>query len=218
MNETKEFTGKTVDVAIQSACDHFGVDRDKLEIEIVDGGSTGLFGLMGVKKAKVMARQRNTRSEVEAIIRTIVKNLLAPIVEEIPAITVDAGRDPVSVIIEDEKHSGLIIGRDGQTISALQYMTNRIVSKQWPEKIRVQLDTGDYRETQDENLRNLAQHLALKAKESGRPQSTRPLTSYHRRLVHMTLQGDAEVQTKSKGDGPLKRVLIFPRRPKKTES
>jgi spoIIIJ-associated protein len=217
MNETKEFTGKTVDVAIQAACDHFGVDRDKLEIEIVDGGSSGLFGLMGVKKARVMARQRNTRSEVEDIIRTIVEKLLAPILEEVPAITVDAGSDPVTVVIDDEKHSGLIIGRDGQTLSALQYMTNRIVAKQWPEKVRVQLDTGDYRETQDENLRNLAHHLAGKAKESGRPQSTKPLTSYHRRLVHMALQGDPGVQTKSKGEGPLKRVLIFPKRLKKAE-
>jgi spoIIIJ-associated protein len=217
MSESREFSGKTVDDAIQSACDHFGVDREKLEIEILDGGSSGIFGLMGVKKARITARQRSTGGDLEQILREIVEKLLTPILEEIPEITVDAARDPVAVVIKDEKHSGLIIGREGQTLSALQYMVNRIVAKHWPEKIRVQLDTGDYREKQDENLRVIAQHLAERAKESGRPQSTKPLTSYHRRLVHLALQEDQEVQTRSKGEGPLKRVLVLPRKSRKPE-
>jgi spoIIIJ-associated protein len=217
MSETREFSGKSVDDAIRAACDHFDLDREKLEIEIIDGGSSGIFGLMGVKKARITARPRNPRGEVEDIIRAVVHKLLGSILEEVPAIDVDASSDPVSVTIEDEKYSGLIIGRDGQTLSALQYMVNRIVAKQCPEKIRIQLDTGDYRERQDENLRNVALHLAQRAKESGRPQGTKPLTSYHRRLVHMALQGDLEVQTKSKGDGPLKRVLIFPKKSRKSK-
>jgi spoIIIJ-associated protein len=218
MSEAKEFSAKTVDDAIHTACDYFGVDRDKLEIEILDGGSTGIFGLMGLKKAKIRAQLRNTASESEGVIREIMETLLAPILGEVPPIRIDAGSDPVSVVIEDEQHSGLIIGRDGATLSALQYMANRIVAKRLPDKVRVQLDTGEYREKQDENLRNLAQHLAHKAKETGRPQSTKPLTSYHRRLVHLTLQQDEGVQTKSKGEGPLKRVLIFPKKSKRNES
>jgi spoIIIJ-associated protein len=218
MSEAKEFSAKTVDDAINSACDYFGVDRDKLEIEILDGGSTGIFGLMWMKKARISAQPRNTSSESESVIREVMGKLLAPILGEVPPMRIDAATDPVAVVIEDEQHSGLIIGRDGATLSALQYMANRIVAKRLPDKVRVQLDTGEYREKQDDNLRNLAQHLAQKAKETGRPQSTKPLTSYHRRLVHLALQQDDGVQTKSKGEGPLKRVLIFPKKAKRIES
>jgi spoIIIJ-associated protein len=87
-----------------------------------------------------------------------------------------------------------------------------MVSKKLQTSVRVQIDTGDYRERQDEKLRQLAWHLADKAMHTGRVQSTKPLSSYHRRVVHMALQEDKHVNTRSKGDGPMKRVLILPRR------
>ncbi|MDY7002382.1 MAG: R3H domain-containing nucleic acid-binding protein, partial [Thermodesulfobacteriota bacterium] len=114
-------------------------------------------------------------------------------------------------LVDDEKNSGLVIGREGQTIAALQYLANRIVSRKSNSQVRVHLDAGDYREKQDENLRKTALFLANKAKSQGRTQSTRPLSSYHRRVVHLALQNNETVQTKSKGEGPMKRVLIFPR-------
>ncbi|MFP4071747.1 MAG: RNA-binding cell elongation regulator Jag/EloR [Desulfovibrionales bacterium] len=210
MNEAKEFYGKTVDDAIREACEFFDAEREKLEIEIIDGGSSGIFGLVGTKKAKIQARLRDNTKELEAIIQEVVREMIKTFVGD-ARITIDTGTDPITVMIEDEENSGLIIGRDGATLSALQYMTNRIVAKKWPERVRIQLDSGDYREKQKENLRNTAVFLAKKAKSSGRTQSTKPLTSYHRRLVHMALQRDEEVQTKSKGEGPMKRVLIFPK-------
>ena len=75
--------------------------------------------------------------------------------------------------------------------------------------IPLQLDAGEYRERQDEKLREMARQLARRVHETGRPHSTRPLSSYHRRVVHMTLQDDLEIQTRSKGEGPLKRVVLF---------
>jgi spoIIIJ-associated protein len=96
----------------------------------------------------------------------------------------------------------------------MQYLLNRIVSRKFPGVARIQLDAGDYREKQDEQLRKTAQLLAQKAKTSHRTQSTRPLSSYHRRVVHMALQDDRDILTRSKGDGPMKRVLIMARRKK----
>ena len=125
-------------------------------------------------------------------------------------LTVDVASSPVTVHIEGEESSGLIIGRDGQTITALQYLANRIVSKTWPKSPRIQLDAGDYRQKQEEQLLSIAQFLSEKAKKSGRVQSTRPLSSFHRRVVHMALQDDRGVQTRSKGEGHMKRVLILP--------
>ena len=85
-------------------------------------------------------------------------------------------------------------------------------ARQTDEPVRVQINTGEYREKQDENLRKMALYLADKAKTQGRPQSTKPLSSYHRRVVHMALQEDKSVQTRSKGEGPFKKVVILPRR------
>lgn len=274
MSAFKEFQAKTVDQAIEDACRFYAVGRDALEIEIVSGGSSGIFGL-GAKKAAIRAARRRmtpVREEVpatnaarpapavvqvatpaapvaepegeamedlpasaelaedfddeeaaapaallsdeekerlEADIRRIMAALLRPIVEDV-TLTVDVSANPVTVHIEGEESSGLIIGRDGQTITALQYLANRIVSKTWPRSPRIQLDAGDYRQKQEEQLLSIAQFLSEKAKKSGRVQSTRPLSSFHRRVVHMALQDDRGVQTRSKGEGQMKRVLILP--------
>lgn len=300
MSDYKEFTGKGLDDAIEAACSHFGLDRGKLEIEIVSGGSAGIFGLVGKKKAVVKARPRGAtptggaarplktreenrpavrqepkapavraeapapvkaeapkppavppksevmtveddydggpddsfdeeedevnfnrfpddferpleNKELEALIREAVGILIAPIVGE-QELEVIQTKDRIKVVIGGEESAGLLIGREGQTINALQYLVGRIVAKKWPEPVKIQLDAGQYRERQDDKLRQMALYLADKAKTLGRPQSTKPLSSYHRRVVHLALQNDPTVSTRSKGEGPLKRVLIMPRR------
>lgn len=281
MNTYKDFSAKTVDQAIEDACRFFDVEREALEIDIVSGGSSGIFGL-GAKKAAIRARRRrlagnggqapqepvppaaapvaartekapervlvveggpenaaengidagigveaeadfedddeprqvaalsaDEQARLETDIRAIMAALLAPIAPEV-TLTIDASASPVTVHIDGEDSSGLIIGRDGQTITALQYLANRIISKTWPQSPRIQLDAGDYRRKQEEQLLGIAQFLSEKAKKSGRVQSTRPLSSFHRRVVHMALQNDRGVQTRSKGEGHMKRVLILP--------
>jgi spoIIIJ-associated protein len=282
MNTYKEFQAKTVDQAIEDACRFFAAEREVLEIDIVSGGSSGIFGL-GAKKATIRAKRRRLgqrgeeatpaaaepvvvakeaarvaapapapvtnieevelpagidaaidaaidvaadfedeeetapaaelsaeeRVRLEADIRRIMSTLLRPIADNV-TLTVDVSVNPVTVHIDDEDNSGLIIGRDGQTIIALQYLANRIISKAWPQSPRIQLDAGDYRQKQEEQLLSVAQFLSEKAKKSGKVQSTRPLSSFHRRVVHMALQNDRGVQTRSKGEGHMKRVLILP--------
>ena len=335
MSDFKEFQGKDLDEAIESACDYFNLKRDRLEIEIQSGGSSGIFGIMGVKKATVKARPRaqvnatdilreedkpakakpepkpkakakphkaeepetvaepvetetveaapdepngnlipeddfndvngnvadpepeeaprrerkprerkprqaksdkprrerkpresrprEPREErprtdlstldpnvLESAVREIMVNLLEPIVGE-TTIDITIESDRVKVFIDDEENSGLIIGREGQTLSSIQYLVNRLASRKMEASIRVQVDTGDYRERQDDKLRQIAWHLADKADNLGRTQSTKPLSSYHRRVVHLALQDNETVFTRSKGDGPMKRVLIVPK-------
>jgi len=312
MNEFNTFTGKTVDDAISEACRFFATERDKLVVEIVSGGSTGIFGLMGKKRAEIKARRRQDpatgmenaesgenresgaaqsangraadrersrkprgakpakpqpaakpKEEVPAqkretpvippkvpaetlaqapaetvfaeddqqespgnesrddspaspelldMAKQIVTGLLAPILGETPALEASGTASRVNVVIADEKHSGLLIGREGQTLAALQYLANRILARRFESPARIRLNTGEYREKQDDNLRKLALFLADKAKNLGRAQSTRPLSSYHRRVIHMTLQDDETVQTHSKGEGAMKRVIITPKR------
>ncbi len=212
MSEYLEFEGKTIDDAIAAACDFFGTDREKLEIEIIADSKGGIFGLVGIKKARIRARRRDSYMELKAMITTVVDRIVSPIIP-LPDIDVDVeDASRARVIIQDDENSGLLIGREGQTLAAVQYLVNRIVANKWPDPIKIQIDTGDYRERQDENLRQLALHLADKAKHLGKPLSTKPLSSYHRRLVHLALQEDDTITTRSKGDGPLKRVIILPKR------
>jgi spoIIIJ-associated protein len=152
--------------------------------------------------------------ELLAQVREVMARLLTPILEQEPAMEIEGTASRVNVLIMDEEHSGLLIGREGQTLAALQYLANRIVARMAPAPVRVQINTGEYREKQDDSLRKMALYLADKAKNLGRPQSTKPLSSYHRRVIHLALQADETIQTRSKGEGPMKRVIIVPRRPK----
>lgn len=144
------------------------------------------------------------------LVQSSLQELLKPICSapEIK-VAVEDGRIEASINCEDE--SGLIIGREGQTLAALQYMVSRIISRQMEAAIHVHLDTGDYKERQDQKLKELALRLAERARESGRTQYTRPLSSYHRRIVHMVLQEEQNIETRSRGDGAMKRVYIFMR-------
>ena len=146
---------------------------------------------------------------LEALVDETVRKLIRPITGDEVGIAVKIGGGRVYVGIECDEDSGLLIGREGQTLAALQYMISRIVSRGMNAAVRVQLDAGEYRRRQDEKLREMALALADKVRQSGRSYSTRPLSSYHRRIVHVCLQEAADVQTRSTGDGPMKRVVIM---------
>lgn len=148
-------------------------------------------------------------AKLEALVDDTVRNLIRPITGDEVGITVKIGGGRVYVGIECDEDSGLLIGREGQTLAALQYMISRIVSRGMNAAVRVQLDAGEYRRRQDEKLREMALALAEKVRQSGRSYSTRPLSSYHRRIVHVCLQEAVDVQTRSTGDGPMKRVVIM---------
>ena len=148
-------------------------------------------------------------AKLEALVDETVRKLIRPITGDEVGIAVKIGGGRVYVGIECDEDSGLLIGREGQTLAALQYMISRIVSRGMNAAVRVQLDAGEYRRRQDEKLREMALALADKVRQSGRSHSTRPLSSYHRRIVHVCLQEAADVQTRSTGDGPMKRVVIM---------
>lgn len=148
--------------------------------------------------------------------RECVSRLVRPMVdgmEDEPEVCIADGR--VRVAVDCGEDSGLLIGREGQTLAALQYLASRIVSRGMDAAVRVQLDAGRYRQRQEEKLQEMALTLAAKVRQSGRSYSTRPLSSYHRRIIHVCLQDMEDILTRSSGDGPLKRVVIMRRRPEK---
>lgn len=151
---------------------------------------------------------------LESAVREMVSRLTMPFLGEV-TITVAITNDRVRVTLTGVEDPGLLIGRDGQTLASLQYLVTRMLSNRMKALLRVQIDAGDYRERQDERLREMALSLAEKVKAGGRPQVTRPLSSYHRRVIHLTLQDDPLIQTHSKGEGEMKRVMVTRRKPEK---
>ncbi len=141
-----------------------------------------------------------------------VKNLAAPIVGEEATCEMALNDDRIQVTINNVENPGLLIGRDGQTLSSLQYLVACIASRRMQASLRVQIDAGDYRERQNDKLREMALELAQKVVEGGKPLSTRPLSAYQRRMVHLALQDHPDVQSHSKGDGAMKRVVLVPKR------
>ncbi|WP_092120439.1 Jag N-terminal domain-containing protein [Desulfonatronum thiosulfatophilum] len=212
MNEAKDFQNKSVDEAIEDACTFFSCPREELEISILEGGSSGIFGLVGVRKARIKAQPRIRLGELEAMIRTITERITADIVDN-PRVRVEQQSDMIKATIESTGDIEQLLGRDGQVLGALEYVVNRIIARRWPNAVRIMLDAGGFREKQDNELSILAVSLAEKAKSTASPQSTKPLPSYQRRIVHLALQSITDIHTKSKGDGPMKRVLIIPRAP-----
>ena len=107
---------------------------------------------------------------------------------------------------------GILIGKRGQTLDSLQYLTNRVANKSQDGYVRVKLDTEDYRRRRKQTLENLAKNIAYKVKRTRKPVSLEPMNPYERRIIHSALQGDDRVSTHSEGEEPYRRVVVTPNR------
>ncbi len=244
--ETYEFEGKTTEEAIENASRELHLPVEELQIDIIEPGSAGIFGLVGSKKAKIKvtvkregsaqlsaegAAQKETESGTDAdmeegeefsqdvgpdneiglaLAKETLENILAliPVEASVSAEQVDGN---IALTIEGDK-SGLLIGRKGKTLDALQFIVNRIVNKTLDKRIRVVVDSENYRQRRRDSLTQMALKMGDKAKRIGKPVTTNPLNPRERRIIHLTLKEDGRLNTKSKGDGLLKKVVIFPKR------
>ena len=111
-------------------------------------------------------------------------------------------------IVMDGKNMGILIGKRGQTLDSLQYLTNRVANKTQDGYVRVKLDTEDYRRRRKETLENLAKNIAYKVKRTKKPVVLEPMNPYERRIIHSALQADRYVTTHSEGEEPYRRVVV----------
>jgi len=214
--ETFEFEGKTTEEAVENASRELNLTRDEMDIEIIEPGSAGIFGLVGGKKAKIRVNITKDQSELpdEENGLSLAKEALESILALIPmeGITVRAEQTDgtIALNIEGDK-SGLLIGRKGRTLDALQYIVNRIVNKALEKRTQVVIDSEKYRERRRDFLIQMAVKLGDKAKKIGKPVATNLLNPHDRRIVHLTLREDETLDTKSRGEGLLKKVVIISR-------
>jgi spoIIIJ-associated protein len=213
--EFLEFEGKTTEEAIESASAHFQVTPEQLEIEIVSVGSPGIFGLGG-RKAKIRAAMHEeAEDDLLPLAREILEQLLMKM-QEPGRVTATHEEDRISLIIESED-AGLLIGKQGQTLDALQYLVTKMVAKQTRRKVRVAIDVEDYRARHNESLTLMAKKYGEKAKRSGKSVTLNPMNPYDRRIVHMALQADRDLKTVSRGEGLYKKVVISPVKKKESQ-
>jgi spoIIIJ-associated protein len=202
--EIMEYEGKTEREAIKKAAEDLGIASDKLNIEIISE-KTKFFSFGNLVKIRVFLDEINDDPVKKA--DRFLKGLFKTIGIDISTkIAEDANNINVEII---SGSSGLIIGKRGKTLEALQLLTNIIVNKSEKDWKKVVLDIENYRDRRENTLRELANKVAFKVKKTGKPQLLEPMNPFERRVIHMTLQNDPQVATKSEGVGNLKKVKVF---------
>ncbi|MBR1506947.1 MAG: protein jag [Eubacterium sp.] len=204
--EFKEYRAKTVEDATIEAAADLGVESDKLEIEIVERGSSGFLGI-GSKPAIINARvkEEGIVETTRAYLDTLFK---AMDMEVNVIIEFDEEKSEMDIDLEGPE-MGILIGKRGQTLDSLQYLTSLFVNKKKDKYIKVKMDTENYRARRKETLENLAKNIAYKVKKSRRQFVLEPMNPYERRIIHSTLQGDKFVATRSEGEEPYRRVVVY---------
>jgi spoIIIJ-associated protein len=216
--EILEFEGKNATEAIENASRQLNVPKDELSIEIIEPGSAGIFGLVGGRKARIRVTVKTKAPEAAPAINEDVlaaaRESLKTILKLIPMeATVTARQEDDRIILSIEgDQSGILIGRKGRTLDALQFIVSKIVNKSLDQKVRLVIDSENYRERRREALVEMALKIGEKAKRIKKPITTSPLNPHDRRIIHLALRDDEELDTKSRGDGVLKKVLIIPRK------
>ena len=202
--EFVEFRGKTVDDAITNALVSLGTTSDQIEYEVIEKGSNGILGF-GSKDAVIKVARKLTPEDV-------VKDFLSEVFEKMNLeVEIIAKFDEIEGVIDVElkgPEMGVLIGKRGQTLDSLQYLTNLAVNRKSDNYLRVKIDTEDYRRRRKETLENLAKNMAYKVKRTKRPVSLEAMNPYERRIIHSALQNDKFVVTHSEGEEPYRHVVV----------
>ena len=204
----KEFKGKTVEEAVTAASVEFGITSAELEYEVVEKGSTGFLGL-GAKPAIIKAKKAEKAMNIADKTKEHIANVLKAMdIEAEITIDYDETNGSMNIGLEGPE-MGILIGKRGQTLDALQYLVSLFVNKESENYIRVKLDTENYRARRKATLENLAKNIAFKVKRSRRSVTLEPMNPYERRIIHSALQNDKYVATRSEGEEPFRKVVVY---------
>lgn len=233
-----ETEGATIDEAIDRALEMLQVSRERVEVEILENSMRGLLGFGG-RKARVRATVRrpltvggdtpvgdedeNVSGETDVPTNAdssaepagsfqAAREVLSAILD---ALEVEARLDfgtqsGVPTVSISGSDTGIVIGRHGQTLDAIEYMVNRIAVRRTGAMHRICVDVEGYRDRRQESLEQTALRLAEKVRQTGRPAVLNPMRPRDRRIVHLALSGERGIKTRSEGEGELRRVVILP--------
>lgn len=206
--EVREFKAKTVDEAITAATLELGISSDQLEYKVIDEGSKGFLGIFNTKPAVISVTVKKSLLERT---QAFCEELFDAMKVE-ATVNIDFKEDNVMNIDLSGSDMGILIGKRGQTLDALQYLISLYVNRESDAYIRVKLDTENYRERRKVTLEKLAKKIAYTVKRTKKPVALEPMNPYERRVIHSALQNDRYVCTKSEGEEPYRKVVIMLKR------
>lgn len=247
-----EFTGKTIEEAVEKAARHFNTKKEQLTVDVLDTPSRGFLGL-GARDARISVSY-HPEVEQEPVIEEKISQKTEVVIEEAPALDAELAEasdasEPVDQLEDalnaedvgiaflapifeklsvqpivhvsetDEeirfdlegKDIGILIGRRGETLNALQYLLSLTINRKMNVRKRVILDCENYRERRSKTLEELALRMAAKARDTGRRVSLEPMSAAERRIVHLALDGESGVKVESFGEEPNRRIVIYPK-------
>ena len=223
MQEPLEMSARTVEEAIELALKELDVDRDEAEVEVLSRGKAGFLGI-GAELARVRvsrlgggsaggnadAGEQSAASVATAAVGRILEAAGVNVTRTLrSAHDPEAGGPMIDLAGED---SGLLIGRRGQTLQALQFLVTLIVRKKLGEDVRVVLDVENYRQRRENSLRDMAAKVATRVAQTNRSITLEPMPPADRRIIHTSLAEHPGVRTESAGEGENRKVTIIPRR------
>ena len=203
-----EFKAKTVDDAVTDALIAFETTSDNIEYEVIEEGTGGILGLFS-RNAIIRARKKEPeRDKLEQFLMDVLEKME---IEGTVEIETDDEEKIININIEG-KDTGDLIGKKGQNLDSLQYLASIVANKDKEEYYRVKLDTKNYRERRQKTLENMAKNVANKVRKTRRKVVLEPMNPYERRIIHSFLQNESHVTTKSEGEEPYRRVVVYYKR------
>ena len=199
-----ETTGKTVDDAITDALVKLGVTSDQLEYEVLEEAKSGFLGFNS-RPAKIKAWKKFT---VKDKVNEFLQSIFHAMNLEVEVIIKESDEENVLDVELKGTEMGVLIGKRGQTLDSLQYLTNLAINKNSDTYVKVKLDTENYRRRRKETLENLARNVAYKVKRTKKTIALEPMNPFERRVIHSALQKDRYVTTHSEGDEPYRHVVV----------
>ncbi len=229
-----EIEGKTVQEAIKKGLKEIGLSKDDVDVKILSEGKTGLFGLMGASPAKIKITPKDAAKKTDKPIKDGEKPLKETLLQtcsnvkdELKNILKLMGiTSEVDTKVEGEyvhadintSDSALLIGKKGQTLGALELITNMIMNRRSKDfRVRTLVDTAGYRARRTKTLEHLAEQTALEVKKTGEAIQLEPMSASERRIIHMMLKDNPDIQTNSDGQGAFRKVVLSPANPEKPD-
>ena len=202
-------TAKTVEDAIELGLRELEVDRAEAEIDVVSRGKAGILGI-GSEPARVRVTRIDTPSDVVKTTSEVIDNIISLLGVEVVSTLTQVEREdlggPVFEIEGDD--AGLLIGRRGDTLKALQFLVKYLVSQKLNANVNMLVDVEGYQDRRYQSLMSMARRVAQRVTDSGRPITLEPMPPSERRIVHMALADHPRVTTESAGSGSSRQVVV----------
>lgn len=204
MSNWLEISAKTVDEALTEALIKLETTSDQIEYEVIEKESSGLLGLFS-KPARIRVCKKES---VDGKVRNFLSELFEKMEIEVEVVLDYKEEEGVIEIELKGSEMGLLIGKRGQTLDSIQFLTSLVANNNREDYVKIKMDTENYRERRRQTIENLAKNIASKVKKTRKPAYLEPMNPYERRIIHAVLQNDKYVETYSEGEEPFRKVVV----------